>query len=190
LSLDNTSTHDVRVPSDILQAVYWNMAQDISLSLVSATTSSECHFDSSPVICTAGDTYYSGSDLTGKYAYSSNPTGIGSAGLGAFGGTQGMAWGLLSAGDNLKTYNGGMTKPQHNPFVKSQTQFTLDISKNNASYSPSAPGDLGIKDVQFNYGTSKYLVPATVPAPGTLALIPLAVGLMAWVRRRQRSPEG
>ncbi|MGA7802290.1 MAG: PEP-CTERM sorting domain-containing protein [Gammaproteobacteria bacterium] len=185
VTLDNTSTDDVRAPADILQAIYWNMAQNVTLSLVSATTSSECDFDTSPVSCGAGGTY-SGNDLTGKYAYSASPTGIGSAGLNAFGGTQGMAWGILSAGDNLNTYNGGMTRTQHNPFVKHQTQFTLDISKGNGAYSPSTVGDLGITDVKFNYGTSAYALTASVPAPSTLALMPLAVGLMGWMKRRQR----
>jgi len=184
VTLENISTDDVRAPADILQAVYWSMSNNISLSLVSAMTSQQCTFPKfgGSGSCDGTSHTYSSTDgsLSGKYAYSADPTGIGSAGLDAFGGTQGMGYGILSAGDDLTTFNGGMAN--NGPFAKNKTTFALNIAKNGQSYAPSTVGELNLSHVKFNYGTS----PFTIPEPSTLAMVPLAAGLMFGIRRRRR----
>ena len=199
VNLANTSSSDVTAPVDILQAVYWDMASNVSLSLVSATTDQNCTFTSSGGSCGSGGTY-TGTALNGtggddaKYAYngdtSSAPTGkrgIGSAGLGNFGGTNGGDWGILSAGDNLSTYNGGLIS--NSPYVKNSVTFALDMTSNSKNGNlPSQVGDLNIKNLVFNYGTDyNPLVPPTLPEPAGLALFSLAAGLMMRSLRKRRN---
>jgi hypothetical protein len=191
VTLENSGSGDVVAPVDILQAVYWDIADNVSLSLVSATTEMECEFPKSKTgtaSCSPGGTYTTETnpDIGEMYAYNPDTAppevGIGSAGLGNFGGTGGMEWGILSAGDDLSTYNGGMTERM---FVNNSTKFTLDISTTDGS-TPTAVGDLGITKVAFNFGTSTNLL---VPEPGTLALFPLAAaGVLVARRRRKRTP--
>jgi hypothetical protein len=191
VTLTNTSTDDVRAPVDILQAVLWDMDQTINLSLVSATVSSLCNFPGgkSAGTCGAGATY-TGSDLLTKYAYSANPDGIGSAGLGIFGDqVDGMDYGILSTGDDLATYTQGMKNK--NPYVKDNTYFVLDISKNGGSYAPSGTGELNLGNVRFNYGTDTFLItsdptpPTGVPEPPTWTLAALFAGLI-WLQQASR----
>lgn len=195
VTLYNTGTYDVTQPSDILQAVYWSMASDVSLQLVSATTAAQVQFTSSgnhqygggSYTESAGQTYSGTTELSGKYSLGSPIAGIGSAGLGNFGNTVGGGdYGILPTAwnpDNLTTYNGGMVN--NSPYAQGHVTFHLKATANGAPITDV--GALGLKDVNFQWGTSPDLVgPATVPAPSTLALMPLAIGLMAAVTRKRR----
>ncbi len=203
VNLANTSSNDVLSPNDILQAVYWDMASNISLSLTSAIVDQKCSFiGSSAYNCVANAIATVGNGNNGSqlanYKYNGKTTasptgmrGIGSAGLNNFGGTGGGDWGILSAGDNLATYNGGMVS--NSPYAKNSATFSLNINKNGKSYTPAQVGDLSIKNISFNYGTSYNLLdgalvpPATLPEPTDFALFPLAIGLMIRsLRKRQR----
>ena len=202
VNLATVSSADITDPGQILQAVYWDMASGVSLSLVSAIADQKCTFTgggastcSSNAIPTVGNGN-NGSQLA-NYKYNGNTPatpvgsrGIGSAGLGNFGGTDGMDWGILSAGDNLSTYSGGMVNGS--PFAKNSVTFTLNMTKNGSTYSPShGVGDLSINNILFNYGTSTHILnsgvpPTSLPEPATLGLFPLAIGFMLMSLRNRR----
>ncbi|MEJ2688083.1 MAG: PEP-CTERM sorting domain-containing protein [Gammaproteobacteria bacterium] len=192
VTLYNTGAYDVTQPSDILQAVYWSMASNVSLQLVSATTAAQVQFTSSGNHKNGGGNYtessgqtYMGAGLDGKYSLGSPIAGIGSAGLGNFGNTVGGGdYGILPTAwnpDKLDTYNGGMVN--NSPYAQGHVTFHLKATTANGSAVANV-GALGLEDVKFQWGTSPDLV--TVPAPSTLALMPLAIGLMAAVTRKRR----
>lgn len=206
VNLANVSSADITDPGQILQAVYWDMASSVSLSLASAIADQKCTFTgggASTCVSNAIPTVGNGNNgsQTANYKYDSNTPatpvgsrGIGSAGLGNFGGTDGMDWGILSAGDNLSTYNGGMVNGS--PFAKNSVTFKMDMYKNGTNYTPShGVGDLSINNILFNYGTSTHLLnsglvpPTSLPEPATLCLFPLAFGFMLKSLRNRRKAD-
>jgi len=196
VTLTNTSTHDVLNPADVLTGVFFNTTH--ALTTVSASLNGSTAYYA-PIVNNVGEGWQYGSPggLHGK------TSGISAAGLGAFGGVppnqwfytpaqpplDGVDYGILSAGDNTATVNGGLEK--HGPLIKSSIQFVL------AAASGFTLAELG-NSVVFQYGTNlsepsyssgpPVLTPTPTPEPSTLAIAGLgALGLLGYGLRRRRS---
>lgn len=189
VTITNTAMSDVEVPSDVLTGAFWSM--DIGASSLTRTSG----------LLVAGSTVFYDADgqpaggvIGGEWAYKSGLSyhgasyGISSSGLGLFGpgdvfpgpdlapppNPDGLNYGLLSAGDNSATGNGGVTGS--GGLIKNAVVFTLT----------GLPGNFtldSISNVYLQYGTdlSEPRL-TTVPEPGTVALLGLA-GLVLLGRR-------
>src|SRR3989304_2718962 len=139
VTLTNTSAADVTVPSDVLTAFFFTLAGDPTLTTLSAMLNS------------GSSVYYDpqgqplGGVVGGEWAYRDNLSGaplnadegISSAGFGLFGpgdlfpgddlapplSPDGSQYGLLSAGDDTDTGNGGITGS--GGLIKNSAIFTL-----------------------------------------------------------------
>jgi len=205
VQLTNTSTFDVTKPSELLTAVFFDLADNSTLTPVSALLApgSVVYFDSAP----------SGGVVGGEWAYntwSSNKApgrarqGISSTGLDLFGPSNrfpgpdldapanvgGLNYGLTSAGDNLTTGNSSVTGKE--PLIGNSVIFTLQGL--GAGFNAATD----IYNVHFQYGTSLCephypgivppdpLIEGTVPEP--LTAVGLTVGLAGlgrYLRRRK-----
>ena len=133
--LSNTSTGDVLVPTDVLTAVFFNIAGNPLLTRNSATSGGPTYLGSTNVsgagTVVGGEWAY----LNGLSQYSAN-SGISSSGLGIFGSgdlfpganlsgptsPNGAQYGLASAGDNPATGNAGILGEE---LTKSSVNFLL-----------------------------------------------------------------
>ncbi|MBX3357493.1 MAG: hypothetical protein KF745_03605 [Phycisphaeraceae bacterium] len=190
VTLTNTATSDVTVPSDVLTAVFWSM----NIGASSLTRTSGLLAPGSTVFYDP-DGQPAGGVIGGEWAYRSGLSfngasfGISSTGIDLFGpgdlfpgpdlapptSPDGLQYGLLSAGDNTATGNGGITGS--GGLIKNAVVFTLTGLPANFSLD-------SISNVLLQYGTdvSEPRIPA-VPAPGVLGLL-AAGGVMAARRRR------
>lgn len=188
LRLANISSADVLVPSDVLTAVFFSVAgPSLTLTRTSVVLG--------PTSIVVSGTTDPGNVVGGEWAYRSGlgggaprPYGFSSTGLGLFGpgdvfpGTNlagpadpdGLQYGLLSAGDNTLTGNGGVLGTA---LIKHEVIATFG----------GLPADFDvsrISGVYFLYGTALgeggFDV---VPAPGALALAGIG-GLLVARRRR------
>ncbi len=191
VTLQNTSSADVLVPTDVLTGLFFNSG--FALTPVSASL-------------VAGDTVWYGS-LTnvgdgwgygyGVSAQSYNNaisatgavSGLGHSNFsGANNSLDGLNYGLLSTGDNPATGNTGVTG--HGPLIRDTAQFTLTVPN---GFSIPAMGTT----VEFQYGTSLSETHYTssfyhydgnnppVPEPGTLALLGTGVLALGGMLRRK-----
>jgi len=197
VTLDNTSTHDVLVPADVLNAVFFDITGNPTLTRVSATISAGGQMINAafPV----------GGDVGGEWAFKAalsgapggGKYGISSAGFGLFGphdmfpgsnldgtpGAGGMGYGLLSMGDNTSTGNSPITT---NPFTKHSVVFVLDGL-------PAGFHLSDIKNVHVQYGTDTSSEPSfeifsgAVPEPASVGLIACSLSLLLSRRRRSVS---
>ncbi len=169
--LTNTSTFDVLAPADILTGVFFSGLNN--LTSVSA-------------VLTAGSTVFydpqgqpAGGVVGGEFAYATGiagpggaTAGISSSGLNLFGGAtfpgadlsapaavNGVNYGLLSAGDNTATANGGIINSEGQ--IKNSVTFVL------GNYTGGVAGLNGITNVSFQYGTS--LTEPNIPGGGVCA---------------------
>jgi hypothetical protein len=205
VTLTNTSTNDVLVPTDVLTAVFFGAAGNPLFTPTSATLNA-----GSTTILT-GDGSGSGTDpggvVGGEWAYlnglsvTGNNEGISSTGLGLFGpgnvfpgsnlegpaSPDGLQYGLTSAGDNVGTGNGGL---QNNTLIKNSVVFHLGLNGN--IFDPLTD----ITGVSFLYGTSLTEIIITgdcidcpqtrVPEPGMLTLLGgSTLGLLGLTWRRR-----
>jgi len=200
VTLANTSTYDTLVPTDVLTAVFFNVAGNPSLTPLSA-------------VLAAGSTVFydaqgqpAGGVVGGEWAYRNNlpsggvplnaNSGISSSGFGPpadFGtgaatkfpgadlenpdNIDGLQYGILSAGDNSATGNTGITGS--GGLIKNSVVFTL-------SGLPVGFSLADISGVSFQYGTA-LSEPNIVPEPstyvaGALLLIPLLAQFRRWKR--------
>ena len=187
VTLTNTSTADVLVPTDVLTALLFNLTGGATLTPVSALLGS-------------GSTVYYGPDgggnVGGEWAYA-QPGGISSSGLGIFGSgnfngsnlvdpaaVDGLQYGITSAGDNLATGNAPVTGG--NALIKNSVVFTLNVNEAGGQFFLN-----NITGILFQYGTSLDDVHTTtgditVPDGGmTLSLLGLALGSLGLVARRR-----
>lgn len=193
VTLTNIATTDVDEPTDVLTAVFFSITGgDVSLTRGSATLAANSFVIYDPEGQPAGGV------VGGEWAYKnglsgapgSNKYGISSTGVDLFGpgdrfpgpnlagpdSPDGVQYGLLSAGDDPSTGNGGITGSDG--LINNSVVFTLG--------GLGAGFDLSrITSVWFQYGTalSEPSFPGQLPAPGSLGLLGLA-GLAAARRRR------
>jgi hypothetical protein len=137
VTLTNTSTADTLVPADLLNAVFFDVDGDPALTRTSGVLApgSSVFYD--------GDGQPAGGVIGGEWAYANGlnqygaNSGISSTGLGIFGPSNvfaganlagpaepdGPQYGLLSAGDNALTGNGGITGS--GGLIRNSVVFTL-----------------------------------------------------------------
>jgi hypothetical protein len=191
VTLCNTSTDDTTLPTDVLTAVFFDIAGNPTLTPVSALleAGSTVIYDSQPAGGVVGGEWAYGNGLSTPPAPATQ--GISSAGFGAFGNANfpganlagptavdGLQYGIVSAGDDVDTGNTGITGS--GGLIKNCVVFTLD----------NLPGSFTLDDisnVSFQYGTAfgepNIPEPTTVIA-GALLLLPFAAST---VRRFRRS---
>jgi hypothetical protein len=194
VQLTNVSTFDVTVPSQVLMALFFDLNGVGALTPVSASLGGSTVFYGS-IVNDVGEGWQYKSGTSGLPG--GQTEGISGAGYGVFGPTgnffspgvtlNGLNYGLLSAGDNSATGNGGVTGG--GPLIKDSITFTLS----------GLPGGFTDQDlandltnVAFQYGTALNDItepcigscgPARVPEPSMPLL--LGAGLLAWgVTRR------
>jgi len=197
VTLTNTGSGDVMVPSDILTALFFSTNVGATLTVGSA------------VLNTGSTVFYdaqgqpAGGVVGGEWAYKSGlsgaplgaNSGISSTGVGLFGAgdlfpgpdleppasPDGPQYGILSAGDNTATGNSGVL--DSGGLIKNSVVFTLTVVGNLTS----------ISNISFQYGTS-LTEPnfsggpgdITVPDGGmTLSLLGLALGSLGMFARRR-----
>ncbi len=181
--LTNTSTGDVTAPSGVLTALFFNVVGNTSLTPVSAVLSNGSTVFYDPQGQPAGGI------VGGEWAYRNSLAflyneGISSAGFGLFGAANfpgsnlsgnnngalnGVDYGILSAGDNTLTANGGMINS--GGLIKNSVMFTLYYGI----------GSLEIDRAAFQYGTS--LTDTRLPEPSTILLLGSGLLGMAIVGR-------
>jgi hypothetical protein len=211
VALANTSAVDVTAPGSVLTGVFFTLAGDPTLGRVSAVLNggSSVFYDA--------DGQPAGGVVGGEWAYVNHlagapggaDEGISSSGLGLFGAANfpgadlagppsgavnGVQYGLLSAGDNTASGNGGITGSEG--LIKNSVIFTL--SGLPSLFDPGATG--AITRVSFQYGTDLREpnvpgvpagTPQSVPEPGVLGLLGAGLfGALRRGRRRQIAPVG
>ena len=199
VTLTNTSTSDCLVPSDLLTAVLFDLADDPVLTPASAVLGAGSHVylgtdlyehDPGPGGSVGAHWAYVG-DISAGSAPVLAEYGISSAGLDVFGKPDvfpgvslggentppdGMPYGMLSTGHGLGE---GNPKVLAVPLIKDSVVFTLDCLP--GGFDPSQ----AVTNVFFQYGTDWAVT--SVPEPVTMAGMLMGVGsLFAYVRRRSR----
>jgi hypothetical protein len=196
VTLTNTSSGDVLVPTDVLTALFFTL-NDTTLTRDSAVLApgSTVFFD--PQGQPAGGV------VGGEWAYRTSPAlpysanhMISSSGLGLVGqfdrfpgddlefpvAPDGLQYGLLSAGDNPLTGNAPVTGD--NALIRNAVVFTL------GGLDCDSVAACGIGEVTFQYGTGltegsfSGQSNGTVPEPGTVVLLGLGLSGLAAARRR------
>ncbi len=192
VTLTNTSSADCLVPSDILTAVFFNAPG--TLTPVSATVA-------------AGSIYLlpaSTTNVGGEWAYkggisgpSGTTKGISTAGFNIFGppdsfpgpnldgqsGPQGFNLGIVSAGDNPATGNGGNGGMIVTPLIKNSVPFIL------SGWSGSL-ADIG--NIWFQYGTAlggdePGFPGGKTPEPASMVLLGIGAAGLLVARRRKNA---
>jgi len=192
VTLTNTSAADVLVPSEVLTAVFFDLAGVGALTPISAvlTGGSVVLYDAQPAGGNVGGEWGYASGLAGAPLGATE--GISSTGLGLFGqpnfngpnlappdALDGLQYGIVSAGDDDATGNGGITGS--GGLIKNSVTFTLSGLPSGYSLTDSS-----ISNVFFQYGTS-----LEVPAPATITLVGLgllgaaAIGRLRRFRRKK-----
>lgn len=186
VTLINTSTHDVLVPSDVLTGVFFNTTH--TLTPVSASLGGSAVFYGNIVNVGNGWGYASGVSAQGKNSAISASGAVSGLGHNNFTAAnnplQGIDYGILSHGDNPLTGNGGVTGG--GPLVKNEVVFTLTAA---SGFTLSEIGN----SVVFQYGTSLTEPhPPGTPVPeastvfaGLLLLLPLGASTIRILRKRQ-----
>jgi hypothetical protein len=198
VTLTNTAAGDVNFPTEILHALFFDIAGTPSLTYTSANICGTCTF--------TGTVQGTGTDVGAEWAFKQNAGGLGSgvtqsyglssSGYGIFGPGNvlssspdrggnasppgGADFGLVSAGYTTAGDNGGVTNNQ--PYIKNSVIF--DLGAFNGSLD-------SISNVRFQYGTalSDPSVPG-VPEPATWAMMLVGFGGIGMAMRRRRRGDG
>jgi PEP-CTERM motif-containing protein len=188
VTLTNTGTADALVPTDILTAVFFDVAGNPALTRSSAMVpvTSEVYEIGNGSLHTPGDRV-----VGGEWAFRIS-NGISSTGLGIFGtgdlfpgpnlqgpaGPDGVQFGIIPLLDNLTTGNGGISGSW---MIRNAAVFTLGGF--------TAEPNTAISNVVFQYGTAldEPQYSGQVPEPSSLVLAALGcVGMAILGRRRRR----
>jgi hypothetical protein len=189
VTLTNTSSADVLVPTDVLTGVFFNTSH--TLTPVSANLHGSTVYYASLANVGDGWGYGSGVSAHGMNSAISATGAVNGLGMSNFSSQHnaldGLPYGILSAGDDPNTGNTGVKGK--GPLIKNSVQFVLTV----------APGftlsELG-NSVVFQYGTAlsethyssggnPLVIP--VPAPPSAALLGIGccmLGLVGWLRWR------
>lgn len=145
VTLANTSTHDVLVPTDVLTGVFFNTTHKLTPVSASLNGSSVYY----GTLTNAGDGwgYASGVAAQGfnsAVSATGAVSGLGHSNFSAVNNAlDGLAYGILSKGDDTTTDNGGI----HGPLIKYSVKFTLTADQG------FSLNELGRK-IEFQYGTA------------------------------------
>jgi hypothetical protein len=188
VTLTNTSSADVLVPTDVLTAVCFNTSHTLTPKSANLGFSSVAY----GTLTNVGDGWGYGSGINAEGMNSAISatgafTGLGHSNFStANNALDGLPYGILSAGDNLATGNTGVTG--HGPLIKESVQFVLTVA---AGFTLSELGNTVI----FQYGTasgSNYFssnsggpLVVAVPVPPSFALLAIG-GCVCFVARRTR----
>lgn len=185
VTLTNTSTADVLLPTDVLTGVFFNLTA--GLTPVSASDPGSTPYYGPLTNVGDGWGFATGVNANGKNSAISATGAVSGLGQSNFSSNHtnldGLAYGLLSAGDNSSTGNGGVLG--HGPLIKDSAQFVLTAPE---GFNLSELGNT----VVFQYGTSLDETHyngnlQTTPEPATLAMLGSgAIGLAAVLRRKYR----
>jgi hypothetical protein len=159
MQLLNTSTADSWVPTDVLTGLFFNLSGATLNPLSASLGEGSVIYDLASYSKNVGGEWAFGSKLgigTKTYSY-----GVSAAGLGLFGpkdrfdtssnlaGTEnvgGLDFGIVTAGDNQATANGGLDRN----LIKGSVVFTFGLSNLSSNFDLAK----AIGDVRFQYGTS------------------------------------
>jgi hypothetical protein len=193
VTLTNTSTADVLVPIDVLTGVFFDVAGNPALSSGSALLGSGSSVfydpDGQPADGNVGGEWGFAINLSG--APGGAKMGISSSGLGLFGGAtfpgedlaspaalNGLQYGILSAGDDAATGNGGIAGT--GGLIKNSVVFTL------GDWDPTL-NSVSVSNVSFQYGTALTEPNIRVPdGSSTVGLLGLAFCGLAVAGRLSR----
>lgn len=185
LTLTNTSMADVLQPTDVLTGVFFNLTG--GLTPVSASDPGSSVYYNRIINVGDGWGFATNVSANGKNSAISATGAVNGLGQSNFSANHtnldGLGYGLLSAGDNTGTGNGGVLG--HGPLIKDTAQFVLTVPQG------FDLGEVG-KTVVFQYGTSLNethyvgnLQTTPTPEPATLGMLGSGViGLAAMLRRK------
>jgi hypothetical protein len=199
VTLANTSTVDVRAPSEVLTATFFTLAGDPTLTPVSAIVPG----DSTVLFGGTGP----GGSVGGEWAYKDHLSraplradeGISSAGLNLFGSHDrfpgfnlqgpgspgGLQYGITSCGDNPATGNRAVTG--NNALIKDEVVFTFSGLPSNYVLTQSS-----VSKVYFQYGTGSCRDPEfpgqLIPEPSTWMLVGISLLMLLLLGRRAQRP--
>jgi hypothetical protein len=194
VTLTNTSSNDVLIPSEVLTAVFFDVIGVGSLTPVSALLNGSTVFFGPNGGGNVGGEWAYGSGLAGAPELATE--GISSSGFGLFGGpnfvgsnlqdpvaVDGLNYGITSAGDNTGTGNAQVTG--NVALIRNSVVFTLSGLPN--SFVPSSSS---ITHIVFQYGTAltePHFPPSEkLPEPATVLLLGAGLaglGILRWRKK-------